>query len=91
MAQNYDSPDEEWSHDIFVDRIVKDAVDIIPTVDEIQAKLTADYVTALVFGGKDTEEVMKMSAAQRKLSRPKRNSNTLKIRYSSSRSGIRAS
>jgi hypothetical protein len=48
-AQDYDNPDEEWNHDIFVDRIVKGAVDIIPTVDEIKAKLSADYVTALVF------------------------------------------
>jgi hypothetical protein len=66
-AQNYDKPEEEWSHDVFVDRIVKGAVDIIPTVDEITTKLSADYVTALVFGGKDTEEVLKMSAAERKL------------------------
>jgi len=66
-AQNYYHLDEEWSHDVFVDRIVKGAVGIIPTVDEITTKIGADYVTALVFGGKDTEEVLKLSTAERKL------------------------
>jgi len=66
-AQNYYKPGEEWSLDIFVDRIVKGAVDIIPTVEEITTKLNAGYVTALVFGGRDTEEVLKMSAAECKL------------------------
>lgn len=38
----------------FIDYIVTKAVSLVPTVEEIEEKLQADYVTAIVYGQEDT-------------------------------------
>jgi len=74
---------------VFVDWIVKGAVGIIPTVEEITTKLNAGCVTALAFGGKDTEEVLKMSTQSANWYRPRLISCIGKTSRHSRRSGTR--
>jgi len=42
-------------HDEFVDYIIKNAVQQVPTPEDIQAKVRFDYTTALVYGEQDVE------------------------------------
>lgn len=44
---------KKMDRDTFVDYIVEKAVALVPTVREIEDKLNADYVTALVYGEED--------------------------------------
>lgn len=44
---------KQMDSDMFVSYIVEKAVSLVPTVDDIESKLHADYVTALVYGEED--------------------------------------
>lgn len=74
----------------FISYITEKAVALVPTVEEIQYKLSADYVTALVYGEEDMARDTARAEEIREQQKTRRELNQIKINLASEKARAQA-